>query len=152
MSEPEAGFRLYRRVLPHWRAAGEVQHVVWRLARGQCPLTGEERRLIVDALKHFDGDRYVLVAYAVMDDHVHVVLNTGDSRLEKLVHSWKSFTAHALVARGRTAPIWQWEYYDRLVRDDQELEITVLYVVHNPIQRWPDLKDYAWAFETDSIL
>jgi len=145
--DPECGFRTYKGALPHWRAADEVQHVVWRLAKGQCPLSHEERHLIVDALKHFDGDRYVLIAYAVMDDHVHVVLNPGDVPLERILHSWKSFTGHQLVLRGRAAPVWQTEYYDHIVRNDQELDDTVAYVVHNPIERWPELKAYAWAWE-----
>jgi REP element-mobilizing transposase RayT len=146
---PEADFRTYRRDLPHWRAADEVQHVVWRLSKWQCPLTAEERQLIVNALRHFDGDRYILIACAVMDDHVHVVLNPGDSRLEKIVHSWKSYTAQVLSRRGRAAPIWQSEYYDRMIRSDTELDQTVAYVVHNPVERWPELKAYAWAWETD---
>jgi len=49
--------------------------------------------VIMLALQHFDGERYELYACVVMDDYVHALVKPlEDYRLQKLVHSWKSFT------------------------------------------------------------
>jgi REP element-mobilizing transposase RayT len=75
---------------------------------------------VADALRHFDGERYRLVAWCVMPNHVHAVVQPAAGHvLEEIVHSWKSFTAHqANKLLGRTGPFWMAEAYDHLVRDE----------------------------------
>ncbi len=140
-------FRRYRRNLPHWRDDEATYHVVWRLHHAQRPLDSADRALILAALQHFDGVRYTLHGFAIMDDHVHVVIKpAADWRLEDILHSWKSFTAHQLVRRGRTAPVWQDEYFDRLLRNEADWRTALAYVAANPIARWPGLPDGAYPF------
>lgn len=64
----------YRRKLPHLRMQGSVYFVTWRLAKTQPALHPEEKTSVVAAIRHFDGLRYELIAYVVMDDHVHVLV------------------------------------------------------------------------------
>jgi putative transposase len=65
---------IYRGKLPHWRMDGSIYFVTWRLDGSQSPLEPNERTLVAHAIKHFAGERYELLAYVVMDDHVHVVV------------------------------------------------------------------------------
>jgi putative transposase len=144
MQHPEV--YVYRRNLPHWRLAGATYFVTWRLGSGQVELSAEERSLIVDCLHHFDRKRYDLLAYVVMNDHVHALVTpTGNWKLEQLVHGWKSFSTHQLQhAHGRIGQVWQGEYFDRVVRDEAELLEKATYIAHNPWKRWPDLLGYPW--------
>ncbi len=93
---------------------GAVYFVTWRLAKRQHGLRPGERSLVVTAIKHFENRRYDLPTYVVMDDHVHVlVVPLEGFALERIVHSWKSFTATRLVKEcGRKGPLWQQEYFD----------------------------------------
>lgn len=102
---------------------------------------------MVAAIQHFEKQRYRIAAYVVMDDHVHVLLlPLGPSELHQIVHSWKSFSALRLVREwGRTRPIWQREYFDRIVRNDEEFEQKEQYILGNPFKRWPDLEEYPWV-------
>jgi len=69
--------------------------VTWRLAKAQPDLNPSQRDLVTSALKHFDRQRYQLTAFVVINDHVQVLLSTTEPyRLEDVIHSWKSFTAH----------------------------------------------------------
>jgi len=126
---------------------GAIYFVTWRLHKKQSELIPEERSEVVAAIRHFDGFRYEIEAYVVMDDHAHVLVNPLESNsVETIVHSWKSFTAHKLQrAFGRRGPIWQDEYYDRIVRDENELIEKVGYILRNPFRRWPDVAEYAWV-------
>ena len=100
-------------------------------------------KLIAETLTHFDGDRYRLIAWCVMPNHVHVVVRTDE--LSKVVHSWKSFTAHkANEILGRSGGFWYREYFDRLVRTDEELERIVAYVMGNPEKA--GLRDWPWRW------
>src|SRR5438477_12201956 len=114
---------IYRRRLPHWRLAGSTYFVTWRLASTQSELSPKERDLVVAALRHFEGERYELLAYVVMHDHIHLLATPLETyRLQEIVHSWKSFTANSLQrTSGRRGAVWQDEYYDRIVRDEEEL-------------------------------
>jgi REP element-mobilizing transposase RayT len=136
--------RIYRRRLPHWRVDGATY---WRLHESQPALTGLERTVIADALKFFDGERYSLYSFVVMDDHVHVVVRPQQGHeLEQILKSWKGFTSTTLrKTTRRQTPLWQGEYMDRIIRDEGELEEKVNYVLDNPFRRWQQLDEYEWA-------
>jgi len=138
----------YRRRLPHWREDDVTYFVTWRLASGQHELDSWERDLVVSAMRRFDGERYQIAAYVVMDDHVHALVTPLPKyRLQDILHSWKSFTARQMQRdHKRFGRIWQHEYFDRIVRDDKELLEKLDYIVHNPWKRWPDLEGYSWVW------
>ncbi len=138
---------MYNGKLPHWRMDGSTYFVTWRLAASQLPLSGEERTLVAHAIKHFAADRYDLVAYVVMDDHVHVLAAPVEGvSLQEIMHTWKSFTTNRLQRNsGRIGTIWQREYFDRIVRDERELMEKVNYILNNPASRWPEREEYEWA-------
>src|SRR5713101_2582083 len=99
----------YRRKLPHWRQDQVTYFVTWRLGQGREELDASERELVVAAMKSFDGQRYQLVAYVVMDDHVHALLTPLDSRRFCIPGSRSppvrcSASISALGASGRTSP------------------------------------------------
>jgi len=140
-------FHTYRRRLPHWRSAGATYFVTWRLAPDCETLAPQERTLVAGTLRHFDRQRYALHAYVVMDDHVHVLVEPiGGHALESIVHSWKSYSAHRLCGAAEdAAPVWQEEYFDRIVRSEQEFDEKMRYIVGNPWKRWPELGAYSWV-------
>jgi REP element-mobilizing transposase RayT len=162
---------LPRQVLDSWRQ--EREDIVKRAASQHRPLTPHEERelerlhsdrveafldagngachlrdpriaaLVRDALRHFDVDRYDLIAWVVMPNHVHAVLRplTGHE-LPAILHSWKSYTAtQANRILGLSGTFWMPEYYDHLIRDEQDFAHAVEYIVSNPqragLENWP---------------
>jgi REP element-mobilizing transposase RayT len=99
--------------------------------------------IVQSALKHFDGERYDMLAWCIMPNHVHAVLRPlGEHKLEDILHSWKSFSAKkANTVLGRQGAFWQEEYYDHLVRDEEDFNHCVNYVLQNPgranLANWP---------------
>ncbi|AFM23538.1 REP-associated tyrosine transposase [Desulfomonile tiedjei] len=138
---------MYKGKLPHWRMDNSIYFVTWRLAASQIPLESDERTVVADAIVHFARVRYDLIAYVVMDDHIHVLAVPVEGVcLQEIVHSWKSFTANRLQRNfGRMGPIWQKEYFDRIVRDEEELMEKVNYILNNPARKWPELEEYKWV-------
>lgn len=92
------------------------------------------REIITDALLHFHRERYSLHCFAVMPNHVHVVVQPlADWQPEALLHSWKSFTANQLNSRlGTTGPLWQQDTWNRIIRDQEHWFRVMRYVIHNP--------------------
>lgn len=125
--------------------------VTWRLHRSQRWLEPDERTMVTLALRHFDGLRYRLLAYVVMDDHVHVICQPLGHHLEDVIRSWKSFTAYRMQREsGRSRQVWQNEYHDRIIRNGFELRQKVAYVLNNPIRRWPSAVRYSWVWSIGS--
>jgi valyl-tRNA synthetase len=102
---------------------------------GSCVLRDERAaEIVADALFHFDGERYDLGAWVVMPNHVHVVVAPREGyRLSEILHSWKSFTAHEInKLLNRSAPLWQHESYDHIIRNEQALFKIEEYIDRNP--------------------
>ena len=142
---PEPELTITRKNLPHWRMEGAIYYVTWRIHRFQPLLQDPERALVCRALTHFDGQRYLLGTYVVMDDHVHVmVCPLPTFELDETLRSWRSFTANQLQRKHqRRGEIWQIEPYDRIIRDAKEAAQKAKYTLDNPFRRWPELTSYA---------
>ena len=92
--------------------------------------------LVQTALLIFDAERYALTAWCVMPNHVHALLEIRlGYRLDRIVHSWKSYTAkEANRLLGRTGSFWAPEYFDRFMRDEEHLASTAAYIEGNPVK------------------
>ena len=91
---------------------------------GRCLLKNPaHKKLLEDALQHFDGTRYDLNEYIVAANHVHVLVTPRDGyELSDILHSWKSFTANKInEAEGLSGVFWQKESFDHIVRNENSL-------------------------------
>ena len=96
-------------------------------------------RLVIENWMRFEGERYHLIAWVVMPNHVHVLarFREGES-LGRVVQSWKSYTAKKLLARVPAAifpqgRVWQREYWDRFIRDEAHRAAAIRYIHENPV-------------------
>jgi REP element-mobilizing transposase RayT len=113
---------------------------------GKCHMRDSRiAKIVADAIQHFRGTRYELLAWCVMPNHVHVVFSPlGENRLDGILHSWKSFSA--LMANRllrRRGNFWQREYFDHLVRNEGSLLKILQYVKENPTRA--GLRNWPWA-------
>jgi len=118
---------------------------------GECLLARPEIAQIVEnALLHFDGERYRLIAWCVMPNHVHVLIETRAGHpLAAVIHSWKSFTAKEINSMlGRSGEVWQREYFDRYIRDDRHLQAVIKYIEENPVKAKLVMSADDWRFSS----
>jgi len=120
---------------------------------GECWLQHREiADIMEDALLHFDGQRYRLVAWCVMPNHVHVLIETMEHwPLSGIVQSWKSFTAKAINQQlRRSGEVWQREYCDRYIRDDGHLQAAIEYIENNPAKAGLVRSNEDWRYSSAS--
>jgi REP element-mobilizing transposase RayT len=117
----------YSRRIEHWLDNG---------LGGCCLRTKELRDIVVTALEYYHRGRYVLHSFVVMPNHVHVLLRLSESiSLAKVVHSWKSYTAHQILPKlNRREPLWMSEYFDHIVRSERQLDRLRWYIRDNPLK------------------
>ena len=111
---------------------------------GKCWMRDQRvAEIVANALMHFDEDRYLLLAWCVMPNHVHVALNARDA-IDRILHSWKSFSAkEANRLLGRHGEFWQADYFDRTIRDQKDFDRTLRYVTENPAKA--GLANWRWV-------
>ena len=122
---------------------------------GSCLLKNPHcAEIVIENWKYFDKERYDLISYVVMPNHVHLLIKTNTFEVGYLVKSWKSFTAKAIrkyysslsnadyqsalpgtasLLKANT-PFWQREYWDRFIRDEKHFNTAVNYIHENPVK------------------
>ena len=96
--------------------------------------------MVQGSLLNFDAERYRLLAWVVMPNHVHSLFQPINGwTLAKIVASWKKFTARRICDARRKSgeecgePVWHREYWDRFIRDRRHFEQSVQYIHLNPV-------------------
>ncbi|OHE26355.1 MAG: hypothetical protein A3K40_00815 [Syntrophobacterales bacterium RIFOXYC2_FULL_60_23] len=127
------------RNLPHWQLSGSTYFITFRLKSGI--ISDEERKIVLDAIKHFHKIKYWVTATVVMPDHVHLLLKpvVSESNVEislsKILQGIKGFSAREInKTRGSKGALWQEESFDRIVRDHDEYLEKWNYIRNNPIK------------------
>jgi len=149
-----ANLQKTKRNLPHWQLGGSTYFLTFNTKGFE--FSPEDRKIVFDACFYWQGKKWNLHQIVVMNDHVHVIATPlligpdyiPDSPVEnrppvenrwhslgEIVHSIKRFSAHEINQRhGRRGPVWWDEYYDRLLRNQEEFEQKWQYIRYNPIK------------------
>ena len=125
---------------------------------GKCWLRDPRvAELTETALLTFHRDRYELLAWCVMPNHVHALVHVWRLPLWKIVQSWKihiRITVRRMLVLERRAParresksdhvtpsgcsalqsFWQREYWDTFMRDEEQERKAVHYIETNPVK------------------
>ena len=144
--QPASGHNITRRLqMEHWLDSGFG-----------CRALGHPKvaAIMENALLHFDGTRYRLLAWCIMPNHVHVLIRPGQN-LAAIVRSWKSFTGRWALAHGVELGLsipgkvfWMREYWDRYIRDDAHHRRAIDYIHQNPVKAGLCDKAEAWPWSS----
>ena len=118
---------------------------------GSCYLgIPEVAKITENALLHFDGTRYRLIAWCIMPNHVHVLVEMIEGfPLSSVIHSWKLYSAReANLFLGSRGEFWMREYYDRYVRDAKHFEAVRRYIEENPVKAGLVISKHLWRWSS----
>ena len=144
----------YERNLPHYQKDDRA-HFVTFVTCDRWPLPTPAREIVLEACKHFDGDRLILHAVVVMPDHVHLIIeflkdDLGDDfTFEETVGAIKGFTAHKInELMGRSGSVWLDESFDHVLRRAESVEQKIEYIRQNPVRSGlvKTVSEYAWLY------
>lgn len=116
---------------------------------GECWLRDPAiARIVEGGLLFFDGERYRLMDWCIMPNHVHVLAEIiAPWLMSSVLHSWKSWMAKECnKALERKGTFWMMEYFDRYVRSEEHYRHLVDYIVGNPVNAGLVASPEAWRF------
>ena len=118
---------------------------------GECFLRDPHiAALMENTLRFHLGQRFELLAWVVMPNHVHALLKVGDSTpLSKIIQNWKSISAVAAnKTLGRSGDFWQEDYWDTFMRDEEQTRKAIHYIENNPVKAKLCRAPEEWPFSS----
>lgn len=93
------------------------------------------RLLITELRAAHEQQQVTSLAWVVMPDHLHWLIQLQTTSLDELMRYIKSNSARQINQRlGTQGPIWQPGYHDRALRQDENLQSAARYIVVNPLR------------------
>jgi REP element-mobilizing transposase RayT len=125
---------------------------------GECHLRRPEvAEVVAEALLYSHGRQYLLDAWVVMPNHVHLIVwPMPNHTLSDILRDRKRRTARQVnLLLGRTGEtFWQHESYDHWIRDEEEKDRMRRYIRNNPVKarlcRLPEEWRWSSAFSEAS--
>ncbi len=112
-------------------------------------------KTIEEELEFRRGKGIKLFCYCIMPDHLHVLLSLSDypKRLQDWVSAFKRYTAKRIFERYGIRPLWQRNFYDRVVRKEESLRDMANYIVQNPVRKGmvPEWESYPYSRMIDPL-
>lgn len=123
-----------RRTLPHWTIDGAWYYLTFCTRCGT--LSRDEQILVRDHIKSGHGRYYRLIAVSIMPDHVHTILCPNDGvSLSRILQGIKGASARLInLKRKADGPVWQNESWDRIIRNEADLQQKLGYMLRNPVE------------------
>jgi putative transposase len=86
--------------------------------------------------KHAAACEFVVHAYCVMPDHVHMLVG-GASEISNMLRFVMKFKQEPAVEfeRRTNRPLWQFKYYDHILRGRDSAERVAWYIWSNPVRK-----------------
>lgn len=93
------------------------------------------RLLVAELRAAHEQHQVASLAWVVMPDHLHWLVQLQTGSLDDLMRPIKSNSARQINQRlGTQGPIWQPGYHDRALRQDEDLQSAARYIVANPLR------------------
>ena len=105
--------------------------------RRQIFMKPEAARILLEQLLECrDRGFYKLHSFAVMPEHLHILLTPGEeSSLEKAMMMIKGGASHKIKKQLQyQSPIWMEGFHDRWIRDLTEYRLRKQYIEQNPVK------------------
>ena len=122
---------------PRIEYPGAFYHVMCRGNNGEHILHNDEDKKFYLYLIQKYKERYCfrIFAYCIMDNHVHMLIQTGDVPLSKIMQGiQQSFTQGYNSKYCRTGHVFQQRYKAILVDGDSYLLQLIKYIHYNPVE------------------
>ncbi len=88
--------------------------------------------LFLETLQHYRREgNYLLHAFVVMPDHIHLLLTPQTITLERSMGLIKGGFSHRMASM---LPVWQRGFTDHRIRNREEINIRRAYIHQNPVR------------------
>jgi putative transposase len=90
--------------------------------------------LLIGLLKEYSEKYKVsLDTWCIMPNHLHLIIHPeGERSISEFINAIKSKFTKEVRKSGFDGNIWQRSYYDHILRNDEDVESRIIYILMNP--------------------
>jgi REP element-mobilizing transposase RayT len=95
-------------------------------------------QIVFDSIEWLEKEKKIeCYCCIIMPDHIHLVMKLGpEQTLSQVMQSLKGYTASEInKLKGKKGHVWQDQYYDHLIRKEEDMRNIILYCYENPVRR-----------------
>ncbi|KZL88578.1 transposase [Clostridium magnum] len=104
--------------------------------------------LIKEAVEYYIYDKYEIISYCLMDNHVHILIKTGERHLGQFIGKINSkYAKYYNKKYNYIGHLFQDRYFSELIESDAQMLETSKYIHLNPVRAKMVEKpeDYEWS-------
>jgi len=124
-------------------------HIIVVTMQRRGVLVGELADAVSDDLiRTAELTKFELLAFSVMPNHLHVLAlgSADDANLIRFMQRFKQATGFA-YKRQHKRELWQWSYFDRALRRDEDMLEVARYIFGNPTLAGLTAPDETWPHQ-----
>ncbi|MEI8705642.1 REP-associated tyrosine transposase [Pseudoalteromonas sp. B62] len=93
-------------------------------------------RLIIKEMKNIEDQKAAkTIAFVIMPNHVHWLIQLGNEKsLSDVIKSFKGRCSKTIRDRLGVQKLWQRNYYDHMIRNEDDLLNNARYIIANPLR------------------
>ncbi|MFZ5944768.1 MAG: transposase [Bacillota bacterium] len=127
---------------------GALFHVICRGNNGEDILkhNADKQHYLELITKYKKRYNFKLFAYCIMDNHIHLLIETGEVPLSKIMQGiQQSFTQRYNKKYQRTGHVFQQRYKAQLCDKESYLLELIKYIHNNPVKAGISTPNYSWS-------
>lgn len=96
-----------------------------------------------------DND-FELIAWVVLPDHIHMIINPKENNLSTLIKKIKlSFSMKYLKEHNlKSGKLWQNRFWDHIIRDQNDMNRHIDYIHYNPVKHQVVKSPFEWKYSS----
>ena len=132
------------------KSSTNIYHIMLRgINRQKIFLDDSDRRHFIKYMKEVKTDSpFILHAYCLMDNHVHLLLKETETPIEIIMKRiGVKYAIYFNIKHSRTGHVFQDRFRSEAVEDDRYFLTVLRYILQNPVKAGicPDPGDYRWS-------
>ena len=118
----------------------------------RAPILLNHASLFKDALlKYSQTNAAIIFAYAILPDHFHLMIDSGNRDLSKFMQQVKlSFSKRYRQSTGHSGSVWQRRFWDHVIRNQTDFNNHIDYIHYNAVKHGYASSPFEWEHSSAS--
>lgn len=116
--------------------------------------SNENKQLLLDVIREVKSEYgFVMLGYAILNDHFHFLINPKQADISKIMQSVKlrftrRFNQQPMTVEKQSVSLWQRRFWDHIISDEDDFQRHLDYIHYNPVKHGIVQSAYEYQFSS----
>jgi putative transposase len=128
-------------------------YFITTVTNGRLPIFRDDSccDILIDDIKYYRKMLdFLLLAYVIMPNHLHLLLMTGDKfSVSKILQKIKGHSGYRInESTNQGGSIWQADFFPKIIGEDESIDAAMDYIHNNPVKHGFVETPDAWKYSS----